>query len=438
MSSTAAISESQGHARVSPVAWTLDRTVCWLLVFAVVFLMGADFRGGSAETFEVHWQIYLRLLVAFVCGLVGVLLISKSYQDFFTWPGLLVTVYLIWYAVTIPTSIDRTYSAAAWVSLLGVLLFLPGAMRQLGGLGFLSAIASGLVFYLVGSWVAYLFFPEIGVFREQVTQTDVFERMGGLGHPNELGFYSAYTILVFAGLGISGRVHGWIVTAGILLGIITVLVCFSRTAILVSGFGLFFVVQAQCRRRGNAIGVSVALAIVFGGAFLALGSGKLDWAVDRALKKVTKSGSLDELKTATGRTEIWAYGIKKIHESPLYGYGYGSARFIMVDHSFHCHNALLNAAMFGGYVSGVIVLMMFLVLLQGVLLSPRPEIDGLAACMLAGAMVEALISAPSPAASTLIWFSLLYWRQLEMEISAPSSVPTSHVPPQSGLAPGAV
>ncbi len=399
------------------VGWTLDKLVCWGLVMAVVFVMGADFRGDTGEDFQVHWQIYLRLLVAFVCGVVGVLLMfPRSFRDYLAWPGLLLTAYVGWYLVTIPTGIDRSFTAAAWVSLLGVAAFVPGAMRLLGGWGFMTAVAVGLTIYLIGSWIAYLLFPEIGVFQEQVTRTEVFERMGGLGHPNELGFYSAYTVLVFTSLGISKRMNMWLVAAGVALGAVTLVGCFSRTAIVVCCFGLVFALQGQWRVRGNAFAIALGLALATGAGLVALGSGKLDWAIDRALKKVTKSGSTEELATATGRTEIWQYGIKKISESPLTGYGYCSARFIMVDHSYHCHNIVLNAMMFGGVISGLIVGSMVLYFVYSLIFNPRPEVDGIIACMVAGGMIEGLISAPSPAASILLWIAMLFWRQQQMHI----------------------
>ena len=46
-------------------AWSLQVVVCWILVALITFINGADFRGTTgAENFEVHWQIYLRLLLS--------------------------------------------------------------------------------------------------------------------------------------------------------------------------------------------------------------------------------------------------------------------------------------------------------------------------------------------------------------------------------------
>lgn len=408
--------------RTTSAAWTLEQVVCWFTLAGLVFFMGADFRGDTGEKFQVHWQIYLRLLLALGAGAVGgLLLFPKTYRDFLAWPGLLVTAYVGIYAVTLPMSLDRNYSAAAWVSLVCVLLFVFASLRVLGGYRFFLAIAAGLSMFLIGSWIAYLVFPEVGVFKEQVTRTEVFERMGGLAHPNELGVYSAYTVLVFSALGISRRLPWWIAGLGILLGAATLAGCFSRTSILVCSMGLVFTFAGYWRLRSNFIGILMVVAMVLLAAFAALGTGQLDWQIEKALKGATKTGSTKELSTATGRTEIWAYGSSQIAESPLYGYGYCSARFIMEEYSYHCHNIVLNAMMFGGMIAGIIVAGMILYLWHGVFFNPRPEVDGIAVFMLIGGMVEGLLGAPSPAASTILWFTVLIWRQVGAHIAVPSS-----------------
>lgn len=398
-------------------AWTLEQAVFWLLVAALTFFMGADFRGSTGGEFEVHWQIYLRLLLAFASGALGALLLfPRTYRDFFTWPGILLTLLLVLYLLSVAFSASKSYSFAAWSSLLGVTLFIPGALRVLGGFRYLTAVATGLSFYMVGSWIAYLLVPSVGVFEEQVSMTEVYPRMGGLGHPNELGFFAAYTVIIFAGLGTSKRIGWTIAGAGMLLGIVTLVGCFSRTAIIVCTLGLLVTFQEYIRLRSlAAIGMFLGAGVLTV-VFFVVASGTLDWAIEDSLRGLSKSGSTDELKTGTGRTEIWAYGIKKIAERPVRGYGYCTTRFVMEDYSYHCHNIVLNAMMFAGILAGFLVLTMVLYHVFFILTKPLPVIDGLAVVMLTGGMVEGLLGAASPAASTILWFTLLFWRPLRVEV----------------------
>lgn len=406
-------------------ALTLIRMLEASLVIAVVFLNGADFRGGSGEEFTVHWQIYLRLLVSGLAGIYGLLRLPATFRDFLAWPGVLVAAYVTWYAVSVVTSIDRLYSAAAWLSLAGVVLMIPAAMRSLGGYRFLLAVACGLTLYVLGSWIAFVFFPEVGVYEEQVTESAVYSRMSGLGHPNELGFYAAYLALTFAGLGMSRRLSWWIAGAAMGLAAITLLGCFSRTAIIGCVAGLVIMFHSRARRMENLSWILIIVALALGAIFVSSGQGNLDWALENGLRQLTKSGSTEELTTGTGRTEIWKYGISKISESPNLGYGYCSTRFIMQDYSYHCHNMVLNALMHGGFISGLVVTTMILYLLHSVIASSYPPLDGLAAMVLIGGMVDGILGAPAPAASSLIWFMLLFWRQqgllveLKVELNTP-------------------
>ena len=410
--------EDAGHEVTSSL---FERAVAGSMLAAIVFINGADFRGNLGDDFQVHWQIYLRLVLTGLAGLFGFLnIFPRTLNIFFTLPGLLLTGWITWYGCTLPLSIHTSYSTAAWVSLLCVVLFVPSAMRILGGSGTLKSIGFGLTIFLVGSWIAYLVFPEIGVFNEQVTQTESFSRMGGLGHPNELGFYSAYTIIVFVVLGVRRRLSWLIVWPILVLGGLTLLTCYSRTAMLVCAAGLPFAVQPQLRSRGNFFSLLGLVGIVLVVSFILIGIGNLDWMIEDILLRLTKSGSSRELSTASGRTEIWDYALQLIAEKPLFGHGYATARFVMEDYSYHAHNIVLNAALYGGLPSGLLVVLMCVYLVAKIVTQPSPEIDGWVICLLVGGMVDGLISAASPAASTTIWLVVLFWHQLDLKFETRS------------------
>ncbi len=411
-----AISLSGSHEAEASKVWSIQAIACWTLVVLIAFINGADFRGTTgAENFEVHWQIYLRLLVSVGSGAVAALLLfPRSYRDFFSWPGFTVTLSLVWYGVCIPFGIERVYCAAAWVCLTCVLVFVPTAMRVLGAWGIVSSVGVGVVMYVLGSWIAYFRYPEIGVFKEQITNTYALERMGGLGHPNELGFYCAFTILLFTVIGVTRRLP-WIVIAPILLMAgLALFKCYSRTSMAVTAIGLVLVFQNQLRAN-----IAIPIAGVFLGvvvAFAAVASGKVDWMVEDLLSGVSKSGSSSELSSVTGRDEIWRYGIEQIEASPIFGYGYGAARFVMYNHSYHCHNVVLNAMMAGGVVAGILLVVQSLYVLWGMVFQPRFEVDGLAVCFLLGGVVEGLLSSTTPAAHFVIWTMILFWRPFNFSL----------------------
>jgi len=397
------------------VQWWINSIVACLL-FAVVFINAADFRGDTGEEFAVHWQIHLRLLVCAACGSIALLLLHQSLSPFFTFPGMLIAAQIAWALIACIQSIDRTYSIVALVSLGSVVLLTPAAMRMLGGFRFLLIVGAGLVTFLLGSWVAYIAFPHIGVFNEQISNTEVFPRMGGLGHPNELGFYSACTVVLFAALHYCRRLPTSIAGAAVLLGLATVITCFSRTSIILMIIGLLVVYRREIMtEKFVLLGLIIGLILIPSVAYF-YATGELDWIVAESLDKISKSGSSDELTTGTGRTEIWAYAIQKIGEQPLFGYGYGTARFVMVDHSFHCHNIFLNYCMASGILAGMMYLGLAMYLLYAMWVDPRPEIDGLLILILVGGLAEGLLISPVPTTQMLVFLAGTFWRQLDMNI----------------------
>ncbi len=340
-----------------------------------------------------------------------------SYRDFLSWPGFTVTLALAWYGLCIPFGIEKVYCTAAWTCLVCGLVFVPTAMRTIGPWGTMSSLAFGLLLYVIGSWIAFLYFPEVGVFKELVSNTDAFERMGGLGHPNELGFYCAFTIIVFTVLGASGRLHWALVFPVILVTAAALVNCFSRTAMLVTMIGVIVSLQNVWRKN-----FGLTLAVVFVAvavAFVVIGSGKVDWMIESALKGISKTGGSEDLSSATGRDRIWAYAMEQIKSSPVFGYGYGAARFIMYDYSFHCHNIILNAMLAGGVVAGIILVVQLLYLLWGIFFESRYEVDGLAACILVGGMVESLLTGTTPGAPLVIWVMIIFWRPCGMVLAKP-------------------
>ncbi|MEZ6090864.1 MAG: O-antigen ligase family protein [Pirellulaceae bacterium] len=394
----------------------LTTLVTWCLVYAIVFINAADFRGDTGEQFTVHWQIYLRLMICGACGMLGLALFSKSFHVFMTFPGFMMTLLIAWIGITLPFSIDRNFSIAAFVSLGAVTLLIPAAIQVLGAGRFLLAVAAGLITFLIGSWIAYLFFPEIGIFKEQVSQTEVVQRMGGLGHPNELGLYSAFTAVLFAVLGYARRLPWWLAGTAILLAFATLVVCFSRTSIAIAFVGLLVVFRHELLTRHAITNLLLLSVLLLPVLFYVAGTGQLDWYIDDALQKVSKSGTSDELTTATGRTEIWAYALKMIGEQPLHGYGYVTARFVMEDHSYHCHNIVLNMSLYTGVVGGLLLMSILFYLGSMILREPRYEVDGLMGVILAGGLIDGMLFAPVPSASILILTSALVWRQLDMQL----------------------
>jgi O-antigen ligase len=127
----------------------------------------------------------------------------------------------------------------------------------------------------------------------------------------------------------------------------------NRMSMIGLGAGLLYVWFA----RGN-LGLKLAGAILLAGVGVLLMTG----FGDLILSSLSRSGSIQEIETATGRTQIWAVAFDLWTQQPLFGYGGGSAKFILPVHPLlfkaaaHAHDLYLNVLFEGGAVGLLIFL----------------------------------------------------------------------------------
>jgi O-antigen ligase len=121
----------------------------------------------------------------------------------------------------------------------------------------------------------------------------------------------------------------------------------NRMSIAAMGAGFLYVYL----RRGS-FGLKAALVILIA-ALVAIVMATFG---DAILAGVSRSGSVDEITSGTGRTRIWAVVLDLWTQRPLFGYGAGSAKFILPVHPLlfeaaaHAHNLYLNILFAGGLV----------------------------------------------------------------------------------------
>ena len=380
------------------------------LTVLMVFVNSADFQGADADSFSVKYQIYIRILVCGLCGLYGVLFLQSSLSRFLKFPGLLVVAYGAVVLMSVPISIDRTYSGVTAICLWCLFLFLPAALDKIGNLRFLIAIATGAIAYVLVSWFLYLMVPSLGISREFVSEDVFLERMGGLGHPNTLGLYASVSLLMILLL-IRQKILSWKwVLPCVVLWAATIYLCLSRTSVILAGVGALGIFWDRIWRVQH---LPRLIALALGGTACLLiyaATGDLTEQIENTLLSVSKSGEVSELTSATGRVEIWAHALQKIDERLLTGFGYGTQRFVMHEHSYHCHNIVLNAMLGCGIFAGLLVISFLCLLVRRLWMQPDPVIRAFVPLFLIGGMVESLIYSPAPSLEMVLFFLLIYWQ----------------------------
>lgn len=394
---------------------TLPVAIGFALLAGMVFINSADFQGAEsqAESFKFKYQIYFRLLTCAACGLYGAKFFPLVWQRLTAFPGVLVLIYGAVVLGTLPFSIDAKYSFVATGCLWCLLLFLPAVTTQLSNTSFLLALMIGTTAYVSVCWVLYFLFPEIGVWREFITIDYYLQRMGGLGHPNALGFYATSALLLTCLLQRRNVFHLAMLAAMFFFWAGTMYFCLSRTSILlamIGAIGIYWdILFPQLFQRSTILRLS-ALAIAGCGFLLSLSaSGEFEYRIEQAMLSTSKSGDAEELTSFTGRSDIWAYGWQQITERPVTGYGYGAQRFVMEEHSYHCHNILLNALMGNGVFAGLSIAGMLLWLVYQLAVTKEPFLRGFVPLFLLGGIIESMIYSPAPDLNMVLFFSLVLW-----------------------------
>ncbi len=385
---------------------------------AVLFLT-AFFNLTSLDpektTVSLDINVVVKLLILALAGLYGVLGFLGDYQVrklVLSLPGAWILVIFGWYCVSIPGAIDAETAITSSCSILCVFLMTMTALVRLGKQQVVHTIFFAAAAFVAGSWLAYFFVPELGVYFEAITDGRLFKRMAGLSHPNTLGQFSAITIVLGTILFIDYRQRGYFRMLIIAMALGALAMSLSRASMVACTVSLAYVYRHVFFRPQNRIRLLwlAAAAIVM----LMVASTQVDVGreIRSGLASLSKSGDTEELVTATGRFEIWNKSIELIGARPLTGYGAASSKDLLDEYSHYTHNMLLNVALSTGVFGGLAMLLMMLSRIKLLLIRANPIADGLAVLILVNGLVENVIFSTLCGLPTIAWLVGLVWFQL--------------------------
>ena len=111
------------------------------------------------------------------------------------------------------------------------------------------------------------------------------------------------------------------------------------------------------------------------------------WA-EKLLSKVTKSGSVNELTSATGRDAIWAETVSLIQQRPVLGYGAATSKSLLAEYSHYTHNMFLNVSLSAGVFAGALLVLQVFYGLWRAIVRPAIVADSLLVCLFLSGLAE--------------------------------------------------
>lgn len=183
----------------------------------------------------------------------------------------------------------------------------------------------------------------------------------------------------------------------------------SRTAFIAGGIGLLLIFSDRLKSRA-AISVLVMLTVMgLASIFALFAAGKERRLVEKFVGLVAKSGSVQELTTATGRTDIWAEAAKFVAQRPLTDWGLNSGPVLLPNHSQATHNAVINASLSGGIFGGLAMLCLQLWLIWTAFQSPNLLVRGVAIFLFFSCLTEDTVMETFPGPCTMLWYMCLIY-----------------------------
>ena len=371
---------------------------------------------GATDVVKFDWPVAMKLAIALGSGLVGacgVLFDSRIRALLMSGPGLLLTLLASILLITSVYALEEVsvVSRGAALIVAGYMLFVPTALLVLGVPRIVLLVLAGIIINLLVNWWLFLFVPGIGVFHEAMAQNSWVQRMGGLGHPNSIGrisvLASILSLATLRGTPEPSRAARLVLYTLIAFAMATLLVTYSRSAAIGFMAATAFLLYDRIFSRAGLSWLLVSAMLLFVALFafeFLSGGGRLG---SMLLSATTKTGKVEELATATGRTEIWTEALRLIAERPLIGWGLNSSPVLLENYSQQTHNMVLNATFSGGVFAGLAVIGLLVWNFVFGLTDASPLVRGISMFVLVSGLFENTVLDTFSSPSTFLWILVL-------------------------------
>lgn len=323
----------------------------WIAALGLLVIQVGNFRYRAMDDKSIDWQVALKLGALAVMAAASIPALHHAIHRSLPVSIFLWLVFAIFLSASSLYAVDPLYSLISASSVLIALIFLMTVAYNFGSQGTIEFVGYAALLLCAASLLVYLALPSLG-------------RMYDWEH----GSFVMTTRLQ----GILGSANAAGATAGIGLVLLPTL---KMNAILRLAAAAIFIICLVLSDNRMAIG-STALAVVAYGAFrsrrslslivacsaLVAGLLLLAFALfgEELLSFISRSGSAEEVASATGRTVIWSAVLDMWAEKPMLGYGFASSQRLLPIHpalftaAAHTHNMYLEV-LFAGGISGFVI-----------------------------------------------------------------------------------
>lgn len=295
-----------------------------LLVF-VIFGLSLSLRTREYGETGLDWQNGLKMATWMLIVGVGIVQ-AKHFAPLFCQKAVaLAGLFGLVALLSAGWSLTPAYTAANSMGVIAYLVLACLAVSALGIDATLRVVTFTLLAYIALALTASVLFPQMAWLPPSASEAS-FRLRGLSGHPNVLGEQAAL-LVTFALVARSRQLVGRpILACALFLGFTTLLASGSRTTTMATLVAWFVV---ALRERGLLLpAVLAALGFASIGGLLA-SAGQIP-NVEPLLGSLARSGSVNEIATLTGRTDLWTVAVDLIASRPWLGWGFNGTEALIV------------------------------------------------------------------------------------------------------------
>jgi O-antigen ligase len=333
-----------------------NRYAVFLYLFAAIFLVQAVFRVREYQDKDVDFQVIIKIAVWLSVAALAIYHIRNWLRILLIPSNFPWMVFLLWILATTIVSPAPAYTAVSVFTVIACVLFSAYLFSIFDEVEIFATIVAAITLFCIVSLIVYFAIPQFGhyVFWQN-GERFVSPRLAGIaGSANNMALIAAFSV-VASGLYAREfhRMNVFFAPVSGLIALICLVMTQSRGA-LVWALAILFIVYMLHWRRVYAAVLVFSLGLLAFAALIPKGEGFL-------LKMASRSGSVGEVTSFTGRTEIWHTVLQLAAAEPWMGYGYASSVFVLPQHAStigfttsHAHNIILQLLLTTGII-GVIL-----------------------------------------------------------------------------------
>lgn len=341
-----------------------NRTAALLLLFGTVFLMQAVFRIRAYDDKDIDFQVIIKMALWVAVATVATVYVRRWAHLLLQPTNLPAILFILWLPLTATASSAPNYTLASAFTIVACVLTCAYVFARFpASTVFLTILASVTLFCAI-SIVVYFVLPEFGHYVYWLNEERfVSPRLAGIaGSANNMALIASFGIILIAlEARTLYRINPLSLPAATAICGAALVMTNSRMALAMTCAIVAMMWLLNWRR------LYAGLFIASTGLLAAIAI--LPFGQDALLKAVSRSGTVGEVTSFTGRTEIWYTVLKLAQLQPWMGYGYGSSVFVLPEHTdaigfatSHAHNLFLQLLLTTGGVGLLLFLATMLAL----------------------------------------------------------------------------